>query len=140
MAGHLDTEQARELASKRKSPGRKPRAEEQEIKDALSNAKPLSEVLKKLAEAAEKREPWAVSLYLAYMWGKPKEKQEISGPGGGAIEHKVTGFDYDGFTAAFAAHFGGDGGDDAAVDGDREPVDTAQPDAEAGDLSDTADA
>lgn len=79
MTGRLTSEQARELRAKRTdhNGGRKPRAEEQEIKDALSKSKPLDTVLTKLGESVDKRESWAVSLYLAYMWGKPRERMEM---------------------------------------------------------------
>ena len=56
--------------------GRKARAEEDAVKTALHKAILPTDVLKKLAEAINRRESWAISLYLAYEWGKPKEKHE----------------------------------------------------------------
>lgn len=65
--------------------GRKPRVEEQEVKAALESAKPEVDVLKKLGEAIDRREGWAIQLYLAYKWGKPVEKHEMTGEDGGAV-------------------------------------------------------
>lgn len=65
--------------------GRKPRATESEIEAALEKAMPSADVLSKLADAVARREGWAIQLYLAYKWGRPVEKQEHSGPEGGAI-------------------------------------------------------
>jgi hypothetical protein len=87
MAGTLTSDQARELAAKRKNPGRKPRAEEEEIKAALRKAIPESEVLAALAVACRRREPGAIALYLGYLWGKPTDRVEVSGPDGGPIEY-----------------------------------------------------
>lgn len=70
---------------KRKSSGRKPRAQEDEIKRALEKAMPSAEVLEKLGDAIRKREGWAIQLYLAYHWGKPVEKHELSGADGDPI-------------------------------------------------------
>lgn len=56
--------------------GRKPRADEEQIKAALDKAMPKDDVLKKLAAAIDAGEAWAITLYLAYMWGKPVERQE----------------------------------------------------------------
>ena len=65
-----------------RSGGRKRRTQEEEIKTALAQAKPRPDVLKKLGEAIERRESWAISLYLAYDWGRPVERHEVSGAGG----------------------------------------------------------
>lgn len=54
--------------------GRKPRAQEQEVKSALQKAIPEQDVLDILATAIRRREGWAVQLYLAYKWGKPIER------------------------------------------------------------------
>lgn len=90
MSGHLDTEQARDLAAKRKHPGRKRRAEEEEIKKALRKALPEEDAVKRLAELCRGRNALpALTLYFAYLWGKPKETKEISGLDGGEIGFTV---------------------------------------------------
>jgi hypothetical protein len=87
MAGHLDSDAARELAAKRKNPGRRPRAEEEEIKKALRKAMPEDEAVQRLAALCRGRNALpALQLYFNYMWGKPIERREVSGPGGDAIE------------------------------------------------------
>lgn len=65
--------------------GRKPRKTEEEVKRALEKAKPEADVLQKLAEAIDGRESWAISLYLAYKWGKPIERAEFSGANGESL-------------------------------------------------------
>lgn len=54
--------------------GRKPRAQEEQVKAALRKAITEQEVLDVLAAAIKRREGWAIQLYLAYMWGKPIER------------------------------------------------------------------
>jgi hypothetical protein len=83
----MTSEQARALAAKRVNPGRKRFAQEEEIKAALRKAIPESEVLAALAVACRRREPGAIALYLGYLWGKPTDRVEVSGPDGGPIEH-----------------------------------------------------
>lgn len=79
----LTTEQAQELAAKRKNPGRRRRTEEEEIKKALRKALPEEDAVKRLAELCRGRNPLpALTLYFAYLWGKPVETKEISGPSG----------------------------------------------------------
>lgn len=91
MAGHLDTEQARALAAMRKNPGRQPRTEEEEIKKALRKAIPEAEVLERLAALCRGRNSLpAITLYLAYLWGKPVETKEISGPSGQPMQFAGT--------------------------------------------------
>ena len=89
MARPLTAATAKETASHRKTfgGGRKRKAEEDEIKAALEAAAPLVEVLKALAEKAKAGEGWAVNLYTGYYWGKPVERQEITGADGGAIQY-----------------------------------------------------
>ena len=65
--------------------GRKPRVAEEQIRAALEKAAPEQDVLKKLAAAIEQGEAWAITLYLAYMWGKPVERQELTGANGSAV-------------------------------------------------------
>ena len=68
------------------NPGGRPRrAQEEEIKAALEKAVPESTVLAQLAAAIQRRESWAISLYLAYKWGQPVKRQEVSGEDGGPI-------------------------------------------------------
>lgn len=58
-------------------PGRKPKATENEIRAALHKAMVPSAVHAKLAEAVERGESWAITLYLAYDWGKPRERVDV---------------------------------------------------------------
>ena len=62
--------------------GRKPRATEDEIRAALHSVIPVAKVLKKLDEAIDKGESWAIALYFAYDWGKPRERVEHTGAEG----------------------------------------------------------
>lgn len=56
--------------------GRKPKAEEQELIEKLS---PLKEkAYAALEEAIEKNQNWAVKMWFEYMYGKPKEKVEVT--------------------------------------------------------------
>lgn len=130
----MSSEVAREVAAKRKNPGRKRFAEEEAIKAALRKAIPEADVLAALAVACKKREPGAIALYLGYLWGKPVERMVLGGEGGGPIEHKNVGFDYAGFAAAFAGCLGIAGSGDASPDGVGESLDTPHADAEAGGL------
>lgn len=91
MARNLTREEAQAMRAKATSHGgRKTRTEEEEIKKELERAIPETEVLQALAALCRSR--WAdqriraITLYLAYKWGKPVERQEISGPEGGPIE------------------------------------------------------
>lgn len=59
--------------------GRPPRVQEKEIREALHRAIPNEEVLSVLASKIRAGESWAVTLYLAYDWGKPRVNVEISG-------------------------------------------------------------
>lgn len=69
--------------------GRKPRAAEQEIKTALRNVLPDDVVVNKLAEQVRNGEDWAITLWMAYLYGKPVQKEEITGKDGGALVIKV---------------------------------------------------
>ena len=62
--------------------GRKPRATEDEIRGALHSVIPTDKVLKKLNDAIDKGESWAIALYFAYDWGKPRERVEHTGAEG----------------------------------------------------------
>jgi len=57
--------------------GRKPKATENEIRSALHKAMLPSAVHSKWAEAIERAEPWAIQLYVAYDWGKPRERLDV---------------------------------------------------------------
>lgn len=57
--------------------GRKPKATENEIRAALHKAMPSADVHAKLAQAVERGESWAITLYLAYDWGKPRERLDV---------------------------------------------------------------
>ncbi len=91
MAGHLTTEQARALAAKAKhhNGGRKRKEEEDVIKAALDKAMPLDDVMNMFALAVKSRDPWAIPLWLGYHFGKPVERQEITGADGGPMEWHV---------------------------------------------------
>ena len=75
------------MSAKRKlrNGGRKPKTQEEEIARALNQALPTKDVVDKLAEAVKRRESWAVTLWFGYLWGKPIERQELTGAGGAAI-------------------------------------------------------
>jgi hypothetical protein len=86
----MTSEQARDMASKRKNPGRKTRAEEEEIKAGLAAALPPKEafeMLAKLCQSGFNRLP-ALALYFAYVFGKPADKVEMSGPDGKPIQFR----------------------------------------------------
>ena len=65
--------------------GRKPRATEDEIRAALHSVIPTDKVLKKLNDAIDQGESWAIALYFAYDWGKPRERVEYTGEDGGPL-------------------------------------------------------
>jgi hypothetical protein len=85
MARNLTSEEAKAMRAQVKNPGRKTRTEEEEIKAALRNAVPEADVLASLAAACKRKESWAVTLYLAYLWGKPVERVDLAGEGGGPV-------------------------------------------------------
>lgn len=59
-----------------KNAGRKPKAEEQKLIEKLT---PLqNKAFKALENAIDEEHSWAVRLYFEYMYGKPKEKVEIT--------------------------------------------------------------
>jgi len=57
--------------------GRKPKAEEQRLIERLSPMADLAYTA--LQSALEEQEPWAVKMWMEYMYGKPKQmiEQEI---------------------------------------------------------------
>lgn len=60
----------------RKNAGRKPKAEEQQLIEKLS---PLQDkAFKALENAIKDEHNWAVRLWFEYMYGKPKEKVEVT--------------------------------------------------------------
>ena len=69
--------------------GRKPRAAEQEIKTALRNAMPDADVVDMLASKVRDGEDWAITLWMAYLYGKPVQKEEITGKDGADLVIKV---------------------------------------------------
>ena len=69
--------------------GRKPRAAEQEIKTALRNALSDEKVIGKLADKVMLGEDWAITLWMAYLYGKPVQREEITGADGGNLVIKV---------------------------------------------------
>lgn len=59
--------------------GRTPKSEEQRLIEKLS---PLEEVAhKKLKQAVDAGEQWAVKLFFEYMYGKPKQSVNVGGEG-----------------------------------------------------------
>jgi len=65
-----------EHGGKRENAGRKPKAEEQALIEKLT---PLStKAFKALENAITDEQNWAVRLWFEYMYGKPKEKVEIT--------------------------------------------------------------
>jgi hypothetical protein len=69
--------------------GRKPRVAEQEIKTALRKALPDADVISKLADAVMEGKDWAIIRWLEYLYGKPIQKEEITGKDSGDIVIKV---------------------------------------------------
>ena len=60
----------------RKGAGRKPKAEEQQLIEKLT---PLEKkAFKALENAIADEQNWAVKLWFEYMYGKPKEKVEVT--------------------------------------------------------------
>jgi hypothetical protein len=59
-----------------KNAGRKPKAEEQALIEKLSPLEPKA--FKALEDAVIDGQSWAVKMYFEYMYGKPKEKVEIT--------------------------------------------------------------
>ena len=59
-----------------KNAGRKPKADEQQLIEKLS---PLQDkAFKALENAIDEEQNWAVKLWFEYMYGKPKEKVEVT--------------------------------------------------------------
>jgi hypothetical protein len=50
---------------------------------------PLTDVVARLAECAQRKQPWAVKLWLAYRWGEPIQRAEVTGENGEPIIHMV---------------------------------------------------
>jgi hypothetical protein len=74
---------------KRKGAGRKSKAEEQKLIEKLSPLEALAH--KKLKEAIEKGQNWAIRMYFEYMYGKPKESIDHTS-GGEVINTPVIKF------------------------------------------------
>jgi len=60
----------------RKGAGRPPKAEEQALIEKLSPLEPKA--FKALDNAIQDEQSWAVKMYFEYMYGKPKEKVEVT--------------------------------------------------------------
>jgi len=61
---------------KREGAGRKSKAEEQQLIERLT---PLADdAYKALAKAIKGKQPWAVKLFMEYMYGKPKQSTDIT--------------------------------------------------------------
>ena len=60
----------------RKNAGRPPKSDEQEL---IQKLKPLnSKAFKALEDSISDNQSWAVKLWFEYMYGKPKEKIEVT--------------------------------------------------------------
>lgn len=76
------------MAGKAGRSGRKSKAEEMGLTQLLDTCWPLSDrekTIKRLADLASRGNMQAITLLLAYAYGKPKERHEITGENGGAI-------------------------------------------------------
>lgn len=56
--------------------GRKPKAEEQRLIEKLSPLEPLA--FAKLEEAMNDGKDWAIKMFFEYMFGKPKQQNDIN--------------------------------------------------------------
>lgn len=66
--------------------GRKSKAEEQRLVEKL---KPLEDKAHaKLKAAMNKGERWAIEMYFGYMYGKPRQRTELTGKDGGPIAYE----------------------------------------------------
>ncbi len=61
---------------KRQGAGRKPKADEQKLIEKLSPLEPKA--FKALENAIQEEQSWAVKMYFEYMYGKPKERVEVT--------------------------------------------------------------
>ena len=80
---------------KRAGAGRKPKAVENDLAQLLSKAWPKQkrlEAIKKLADQASDGDKEAAKILLAYSYGRPTERKEISGPNGGDIPISIIEF------------------------------------------------
>lgn len=68
-----------ERGGKREGAGRKPKAEEQKLIEKLSPLEPLAH--KALKDNLENQESWAVKMFFEYMYGKPRERKDITSNG-----------------------------------------------------------
>jgi hypothetical protein len=66
----------KEHGGARKGAGRKPKAEEQALIEKLSPLEPKA--FRALDNAIQDEQSWAVKMYFEYMYGKPKEKVEVT--------------------------------------------------------------
>lgn len=65
--------------------GRKPKFDEEELLSLLDSGWPMAsrqEAIKMLATRASRGDIEAIKLLMAYSYGKPREKHEVSGPEG----------------------------------------------------------
>ena len=61
---------------KRTGAGRKAKAEEQKL---IENLTPMNEMaLESLKKGLEKKEQWAVKLFLEYFYGKPQQRVDVT--------------------------------------------------------------
>lgn len=57
-----------------KTAGRKPKTDEQSLVEKLTPME--EEALKALADALKNKQPWAVKLFMQYLYGMPKQQVE----------------------------------------------------------------
>ena len=77
---------------KRPNSGRKSKAEELGLAELFETAWPLADrqaVVEALSKQAKEGNVQAASLLMSYAYGKPTEKHEVGGEGGGPIVLKV---------------------------------------------------
>ena len=71
----------------RPNSGRKPKATEQEIIERFG---PLADKAFRVIEnGLDNNEPWAAKVVVEYLYGKPVQRQEISGPDGDPMAVKL---------------------------------------------------
>jgi len=81
----LTSEQARDMAAKRANPGRKRKADEDELKALMDAELPPAEFVRIFARGTKSGKEAFVRLWAAYRFGEPVKKSEVSGPDGEAL-------------------------------------------------------
>ena len=82
------TDEANKHGGRRAGAGRKPAAAEEDLQSILRSGWPRTQriaTVKKVAERAARGDLKAAQFLMEYAYGKPREKKEVSGPGGSPI-------------------------------------------------------